>query len=1515
MRLTNWLNQWNARLIQAFASQHQRRTASPERTRHDDAHFSLESLETRLLLTLPDAFDIAQLEPDHGGDGTFGFVVDDPRINYGATSIASAGDLNHDGYDDLVIGDPTANDSAGIVYVLFGRATYSGGAIDLSHLDGTNGFKLLGIAGEQLGANVATNGDFNGDGVADLLITASGALNGRGRAYVIKGHGGSFAANATPNDSYASLGYSITSSYTHSRYWADGSGPSQIRNVQFAGDLNRDGSDEVLILQPHPHSSRFSYDGSDDILVFGKGRVTRDIDLNEPSIDSVVSVLFSTDYYSYPVTISAPLGDINGNGSADLLLTNNRIVDGIAFPNGGRIELHPLNSVALQTPNISLSDASPHPVDDFNGDGFDDFVTTSGIRFGGTNTVIDNGRTIELQGFDINNSRYAGNGQPLGDFDGDGLADVTFGSQLVLFGTRDSLPASVDLNYETPIRMLVRGGSIRPGGGDLNHDGRADLVFTNANEIGVLFGTQNLPERLPTYRDADQLVGIRRRLEEVGIDGATIIVHGFQLANDGGDSLKPLADSIVARMGGWLLNDDLASDGGQAHLTLIPGQPRDGHELVLLFDWAPESNEPSAGWTEGAGDALFSLVTELGLVDLVQHTAVPLHFIGHSFGAAVASEAVERLAAYQIPVDQVTYLDPHDFDQGFWVDGQQRQSEVGAPEGYGAAVWNNVAFADAYFQTRGQSILSNPVAVPEGRAIPGAYNEWLSPPAAPAYGSYSDHAWVWNSWYQSTVNSDEFDGYQFSHLAGASDSGLAAARPAPNFLSLDADAYEHTPTDFLPSAFGPDGTNSLGYTRDEVNDGGWTPEWSSFSQLHHGGNIFNGDFDDAGDVVNISSFQSNLIPGWSHHGGGGAGLIGRDGPNNFLKLTGVAPDRTHNWSVIPPNAAFLSFAARAKQIAAGDHLSLTVTPLDPSVAPLTFDVAVSQLGAAIFQTKTVALPARLQGQVVTLKFALNSSSGDRAASEVWVDDLRLHDPTAELVVSSDVLGSANNRVADEFRVSRNGEQLEVRANGNLVRSVPFNSVRRVTVTGSNDDDRLIVDFTNGSPVPADIDGTEPAFVFLAGGERTIGDQLVVIGPGGTNSSATFAPNGVRSGEGVVSITGSDNWQIGFQGIEPAPATTSRPSSGTSQNSRVQISNVDQLTMITPGGSEGLRVTKTSDNLNTISGSSGRVGFSPLVFRDVRAVLLDLQNNDSGRPSSSVTFVNDLVSRGLQDFQFLLGVGDDYVDARFVTTLALMINGAEGNDTLIGGGRADSFVGGLGNDLLSGNGAMDTLIGSEGDDTLVGGLGDDSLDGADGSDTVQETGANLTLIDSRLTGSGTDRLIGIEKASLTGTSGNNRLDASGFSGSVTLKGLAGNDTLLGSQSNDLLVGGDGDDSLSGNGGNDTIAGGKGKDSLNGGDGNDAIRGDDGNDSLVGGLGNDTLLGGAGNDTLRGGAGNDVCLGEDGADLVIGDEDTDILAGNGRRAGGADRGDRVQAESTTEILAGLFSDLLPWANLLY
>ena len=82
---------------------------------------------------------------------------------------------------------------------MFGKAAGFAANLDLSSLDGTNGFKLSGVAAYDFsGFSVASAGDVNGDGFADLIVGAYGADphgSNSGASYVVFGKAAGFAAN------------------------------------------------------------------------------------------------------------------------------------------------------------------------------------------------------------------------------------------------------------------------------------------------------------------------------------------------------------------------------------------------------------------------------------------------------------------------------------------------------------------------------------------------------------------------------------------------------------------------------------------------------------------------------------------------------------------------------------------------------------------------------------------------------------------------------------------------------------------------------------------------------------------------------------------------------------------------------------------------------------------------------------------------------------------------------------------------------------------------------------------------------------------------------------------------------------------------------------------------------------------------------------------------------------------------------------------------------------------------
>ncbi len=231
--------------------------------------------------------------------------------------------------------------------------------------------------------------------------------------------------------------------------------------------------------------------------------------------------------------------------------------------------------------------------------------------------------------------------------------------------------------------------------------------------------------------------------------------------------------------------------------------------------------------------------------------------------------------------------------------------------------------------------------------------------------------------------------------------------------------------------------------------------------------------------------------------------------------------------------------------------------------------------------------------------------------------------------------------------------------------------------------------------------------------------------------------------------------------------------------------------------------------------------------------------DGGAGTDAVLAVADVAHPSLTlSPSALTGLGTDSLAGFEAATLV----GDAGNNTL----DASAFPGKV---TFDGGPGLDLLRGGSAADVLTGGAGSDTLDGGGGADRVVETAdSSFALTDASLTGAGNDSLAAIELATLTGGPGANSLDASGFTGAVTLDGAGGADT---------LSGGSGGAVLNGAAGTDTLNGGSASDTLSGGEDGDVLNGRGAADTLNGGSGDDTLDGGADsvNDTLDGAAGTD------------------------------------------------------------
>lgn len=393
-------------------------------------------------------------------NGTNGFTVDAEKYN-DQIRVGDAGDLNNDGYDDVVIGAPYypgGGGPSGRSYVIFGGPEIGGnGTFNLSSLSGFNGFKLEGEnPDDQSGRSISAVGDINGDGHHDLIIGANSHLYGsdKGRSYVIFGGPGMGASGAfNLSNLNGSNGFKLDGENTN-----DYSGWS----LSVTGDMNDDGHTDFIIgAVRYPGGS---YKGR-SYLVYGGPNVGIGGALNLSSLNGMNGFKLdgenNLDFSGSPVKAA---GDINGDGHADLVIgadtypANGGI--GRSYVVFGGAEIYSGDVFNLSSLNGANgfkldgeggdSGSSVSAAGDINGDGFDDLVIGAPNYRGGFNTswgrsyVVFGGPGVGSSGIlklstlnGINGFKLDGENigdqsgksvSAAGDINGDGYADLVIGA-------------------------------------------------------------------------------------------------------------------------------------------------------------------------------------------------------------------------------------------------------------------------------------------------------------------------------------------------------------------------------------------------------------------------------------------------------------------------------------------------------------------------------------------------------------------------------------------------------------------------------------------------------------------------------------------------------------------------------------------------------------------------------------------------------------------------------------------------------------------------------------------------------------------------------------------------------------------------------------------------------------------------------------------------------------------------------------------------------------------------------
>ncbi len=321
----------------------------------------------------------------------FGSPSGSTEENFGY-SVSGAGDVNNDGYDDIIVGAPYYGIGTGRVFIFFGGAS----------IDTSADLTLTGpTAGMSFGVSVSSAGDLNGDNFDDVIIGANTYSGSTGRAFIFLG--------GSPMNTVIDL--TMTGIGTFNELG---------KSVSGAGDVNNDGYDDFIVGSPGNSS------GNGRANIYFGGSILNNV------ADIITTGQAASGYFGTSVSGA---GDVNNDSFDDVIIGAYGLNS-----NDGRIYIYyggsPMNNIA----DVSISGSgtgdfgySVSDAGDVNNDGYDDVMAGAPSSGAGSMFVYYGGASMDTIADKTAAGEYAGDKygysvSGAGDLNNDLLPDQLIGA-------------------------------------------------------------------------------------------------------------------------------------------------------------------------------------------------------------------------------------------------------------------------------------------------------------------------------------------------------------------------------------------------------------------------------------------------------------------------------------------------------------------------------------------------------------------------------------------------------------------------------------------------------------------------------------------------------------------------------------------------------------------------------------------------------------------------------------------------------------------------------------------------------------------------------------------------------------------------------------------------------------------------------------------------------------------------------------------------------------------------------